>query len=127
MRVPQKKQSFNRYNKLKASLEQATTKTSNDSVFKRTGDRFELTQDVRMPFEGQSIVVKKGSAFDNDIKTRDKISVESQNGNAIQSDSFEHFSEKRGLIFKRDQEMLQVTYGERQGMNFSNNTLTFEI
>ena len=127
MRVPQKSQSLNRFNNLKATLQKATAKPANKALFKQDGDRFELTQDVSMPLDGKNVVVKKGSAFDNDIKTRDTITVQSQEGNVAQSDKFEHFSEKRGFIFKRDQEMLEVTYSDRQGMGFSNNSITFEV
>ena len=127
MRVPQKSQSLSRFNNLKATLQKATAKPSNEALFKQDGDRFELTRDVSMPLDGQNVVVKKGSAFDNDIKTRDTITVQSQEGGVVQSDKFEHFSEKRGFIFKRDQEMLEVTYSDRQGMNFSNNSITFEV
>ncbi len=127
VRVPQKTPSLKRFNSIKSKLQSAAQKTSNEGLFKREKDRFELTQSVKFPLDGQTIVVQKGSAFDNDIKTRDKISVETQVEGGVQTDTFEHFSERKGLIFKRDREMLQVTYSDRQGMNFSNNTLTFEV
>lgn len=128
MRIPQKDQAYSRYNAIKAKLQQAAAKPSNESLFKQDGDRFELTQTVRFPFEGQPLVVKEGAVFDNDLKTRDKIAVETTAANGtVQTDTFEHFSERRGLIFKRDQEMLTATYSDRNGFNFSDNSATFEI
>jgi hypothetical protein len=127
MRVPQKSTSLARYNSIKSKLQQAAAKPSNEALFKQEGDRFELTQTVSFPLDGQKLVVKKGSAFDNDIQTRDMISVETTQDGTVQADTFEHYSEKRGLVFKRDQEMLQVTFSDRQGMNFSNSTMTFEV
>lgn len=127
MRIPQKQQAFERYNSLKSTLQQAAQKPSNDALFSKNGDRVELNQSVSFPFEGEKIVVKKGSAFDNDIKTPDKISLESSREGVTQSDTFEHFSERKGLIFKRDQEMLKVTYSESQAGGWSSNSATFEI
>lgn len=127
MRVPQKTESLQRYNTVKLALSKAAQKPDNQTLFKQEGDRFELTQDVRFPLDGQQVVVKKGSAFDNDIKTRDKISMETIVDGTVQSDTFEHFSERKGLIFKKDQEMLTVTYTDKAGFNFSNSSLTFEI
>lgn len=127
MRIPQKSESLQRYNSAKTVLSNAAQKSNNQAFFKQEGDRIELTQDVRIPLDGQQVVVKKGSAFDNDVKTRDKISLETAVDSTVQADTFEHFSERKGLLFKRDQEMLTVTYSDRAGFNFSNSTLTFEI
>lgn len=127
MRVPQKTESYQRFTGIKSKLQEAAAKPANEALFKRDGDRFELTQSVKFPFEGQEMIVKKGSAFDNDIKTRDKISVETKAGEVTQQDTFEHFSERKGLIFKHDQEMLTVTYGDVQGFNHSSSSLTFEV
>ena len=128
MRIPQKSSSLTRYNQLKSTLEKAAAKPTNQEYFKTQGDRVELTQDVSFSLDGQKVVVSKGSAFDNDIKTRDRISTRSQAADGtIHNDSFEHYSERRGLIFKRDQEMLQVSYANQQGFNHSNSSMTFEI
>ena len=127
MRIPQKQQAMERYSSLKSTLQQAARKPGNDAVFSKNGDRVELNQNVSFPFEGSKVVVKKGSAFDNDIKTPDKISLESSHEGVTQTDTFEHFSERRGLIFKRDQEMLKVTYSESQAGAWSSNSATFEI
>lgn len=128
MRVPDKTQSLARFNTIKSKLQQAAAKPENNAVFSQKGDRFELTQNVSFPVDGQKVVVKKGSAFDNDIKTKDTISTQSETMGTVQEDRFEHFSERRGWLFKRDQEMLAVTYTDKQGMmNHSSMSLTFEV
>ena len=127
MRIPNKTQAVERYNALKSTLETDSQKPSNGSLFSQQGDRFELTQNVRVPIDGQDVVIKKGSAFDNDIKTKDTISTEIRTEQGVQSDTFEHYSERRGLIFKRDQEMMQVTLADQVVGGFSSNSATFEI
>lgn len=128
MRIPNKTQSLERYNSLKSTLETATEKPSNSALFNRQGDRFELTQDVRVPIDGQDVVIMKGSAFDNDIKTRDTISTKVQTADGgVQADTFEHYSERRGLIFKRDQEMMKVSLSDQKFGSFSSNSATFEV
>ena len=127
MRIPNKTQALERYNALKSTLETASQKPSNSSLFSQQGDRFELTQNVRVPIDGQDVVIKKGSAFDNDIKTKDTISTEIRTEQGAQNDTFEHYSERRGLIFKRDQEMMQVTLADQVMGGFSSNSATFEI
>lgn len=127
MRIPNRTQAMERYNALKSTLETASQKPSNSALFTQQGDRFELTQNVRVPIDGQDVVIKKGSAFDNDIKTKDTISTEIRTEQGVQSDKFEHYSERRGLIFKRDQEMMQVTLSDQVMGGFSSNSATFEI
>lgn len=127
MRIPNENQAVKRYNTLKSTLETATQKPSNSALFKQQGDRFELTQDVRVPIDGQDVIITKGSAFDNDLKTKDTISTRLQTADGTQKDSFEHYSERRGLIFKRDQEMMKVTLADQSLGSFSSNSATFEI
>lgn len=128
MRIPNKAQAVERYNTLKSTLETASQKPSNSALFSQQGDRFELTQNVRVPIDGQDVVILKGSAFDNDIKTKDTISTRVQTAEGgVQADSYEHYSERRGLIFKHDQEMMKVTLSDQQFGGFSNNSATFEI
>ena len=127
MRIPNENQAVKRYNTLKSTLETASQKPSNNALFSQQGDRFELTQDVRVPIDGRDVVITKGSAFDNDIKTKDTISTRIQTPEGTQSDSYEHFSERRGLIFKRDQEMMKVTLSDQAMGSFSSNSATFEI
>lgn len=133
MRIPQKQQSIQRYNSLKDTLRQASQKPANKAVFKQDGDRIQLTENVSLSFGGETLTVKKGSAFDEDIKTRDKISTELKGeGYNTQVDTFEHYSEPRGWwIFKRDQEMLKVGMGDRviseNGASSGFNTSTFEV
>ena len=66
-------------------------------------------------------------SLDNDIKTRDTISTEIRTEQGVQNDTFEHYSERCGLIFKRDQEMMQVTLADQVMGGFSSNSATFEI
>jgi hypothetical protein len=127
MRIPNENQAVKRYNTLKSTLETASQKPSNNALFSQQGDRFELTQDVRVPIDGRDVVITKGSAFDNDIKTKDTISTRIQTQEGTQADSYEHFSERRGLIFKRDQEMMKVTLSDQAMGSFSSNSATFEI
>jgi hypothetical protein len=125
MRIPNKTQAVERYDTLKTTLEKASK--SNNDIFSQKGDRFELTQNVSVPIDGQDVVIKKGSAFDNDIKTKDTISTEIRTPDGVQADTYEHYSERRGLIFKKDQEMMKVTLSDRSMGGFSNNSSTFEI
>ena len=127
MRIPQKDQALSRYNTLKSKLQQAASKPENQDYFATNGDRVELTSNVSFSLDGQKVVIDKGSFFDNDIKTRDIISTRSESMGTVQKDRFEHFSERKGLIFKRDQEMLSVSYTDQQGFNHSNTSLTFEV
>ena len=127
MRIPQKDQALSRYNTLKSKLQQAASKPENQDYFATNGDRVELTSNVSFSLDCQKVVIDKGSYFDNDIKTRDIISTRSESMGTVQKDRFEHFSERKGLIFKRDQEMLSVSYTDQQGFNHSNTSLTFEV
>lgn len=127
MRIPQKQQAIDQFQAAKSALKSASENPNNAPYFQVSGDRVELSQNVSFPLDGHKVVVKKGSHFDNDITTPDKVTLERQNGGTLETDTFEHFSEKRGLIFKRDQEMLTVTYAQSQGFNSSFQSATFEI
>lgn len=128
MRIPQKAQAQERYNKLKSLMQKAAAKPSNQALFDVDGDRVELKRDARVPLDGKKIVLKAGSAIDNDVKTRDTISTETTVDGVVQKDTFEHFSERKGLpFFKYDQEMMTVTYADRHGAGFGHQTSTFEI
>ena len=127
MQIPQKQDAWNRYQSVKGKLAQAAQDPKNEGVFKVDGERVELSRSVRFDFEGQSLVVKQGSNFDNDPKTRDQITLENQTAESVDTESYQHYSERRGWLFKRDQEMLQVELRQQQGFNFSQSSATFEL
>lgn len=129
MRIPNKKESLERYRTLKTQLKRIASTDINGRVTAREGDRIVLTQNVdfRNADDGTSLVFEKGSAIDDDVQTRDIISTKTTVEGSVQRDSYEHFSEKEGLIFKRDQEKLSVSYRDNQGFNQSHSSLTFDI
>lgn len=127
MQVPVKQDSWKRYQSVKGKLAQAAADPKNEGVFKVDGERVELSRSVRFELEGQSMVVKQGSNFDNDPKTRDQITLENQTPECVNTESYQHYSERRGWLFKHDQEMLQVDLRQQQGFNFSQSSATFEL
>lgn len=127
MRIPQESQSAARYNQLKSDLKKAAQNPKAKELITQTGDRFEVTQDFALNSDGGRLIIKAGTAFDDDIKTRDTITVESRNGNSVARDSFENYSERKGWPFKRDQEFLKVTYSDQSLGGFSTNSTTFEL
>ena len=127
MQVAGKQESWKRYQAVKGQLARAAEDPKNEGVFKVDGERVELSRSVRFEIEGQNLVVKQGSSFDHDPKTRDQITLENQTPEGVTTEKFEHYSERRGWLFKHDQEMLQVDMRLQQGFNFSHSSATFEL
>ncbi|MCA9790682.1 MAG: hypothetical protein KC910_02775 [Candidatus Eremiobacteraeota bacterium] len=107
-----------RYHAIKTGIQQAASE--HPEQISVQGDRYEVTTDLSLP-EGH---IKAGSFFDNDLATRDKVTV-SQGG---ETQTFEHFSEKRGFWPVRwTVERMQFDQAVQQAGGFSNSSTTFDV
>ena len=125
MEILNKQQATQRYNTLKKAIKAAGEKPG--SGVTQQGDRFEVSRNIQVPVDDYSVMIRARSAVDDDITTKDTINLVTTKGGVRQNLSFENFSQKKGWLFKRDQEMLTVTQSETSLGGFSNVTTTFEI
>ena len=75
--------------------------SSNPEKVKQDGERYEVVDSFQVSSPSGDYTVRKGSFFDNDLKTRDKVSVDmapTADGTR-ESRSYEHYSKKNLLIF----------------------------
>lgn len=79
------------------------------SEVKVDGDNYQVVDNFQVQDPGGNYTVLKGSRFDNDLKTRDKITVSMEPSGEISKETreFEHYSQKK-LFFLTD-ERLSVT------------------
>ena len=125
MEILNKQAATAQYKTLKKAIKTAAEQPGSGVVQK--GDRFEVTRNFQVPHDGGSIMVRAQSAVDDDITTTDNINAVTTKDGVRSNLKFENFSEKKGWLFKRDQEMLQVTQSETSLGGFSNITSTFEL
>ncbi len=94
---------------------------NNPDKIKVEGERYEITDAFQVSSPEGDYTVRKGSFFDNDLKTRDKVAVDmARTADGIkESREFEHYSEKK-LIFLTDERMNVKTQGvQENGMSWS--------
>lgn len=116
--IQSKQEIVARYHAVKTGIQKAAAEHPDQIAVK--GDRYEVTGDLTLP-EGH---IKAGSFFDNDSGTRDKVTV-SQNG---ETQTFEHFSEKRGIWPVRwTVERMQFDQAVQQNGGFSSSSFTFDV
>ncbi len=122
MRIPSKSESLAQYQGLKSRITQAS-ETPGSGV-QRNGDRLEVTRHLRTSDE---VIIRAGSAVDDDPKTSDTIKLEQVVDGHLQQTSFTHYSEPRGWLFKRDQEFLKVQVSQDTLGGFSTLGVTHQL
>lgn len=101
-------QEYKNYNSIKSSLQKLAAQ---NAAISRDGDKIQVNQDVALSDE---VVVRAGSHFDEDLSTRDSISL--SQGHV--SKTYEHSGERKWWGLKT--QVLEVK--ARAGMNFSEAT-----
>ena len=79
---------------------------SNPEKVKQDGDRYEVVDSFQVSSPSGDYTVRKGSFFDNDLKTRDKVAVDMSPtaDGTRESRSYEHYSAKK-LVFFTDERL----------------------
>ncbi len=93
--------------------DQIRQKAGSGEQVKVAGDNYEVVETFQVSSPDGDYSVLKGSRFDNDLKTRDKISVRMEpNGDVVkETRDYEHYG-KKGWIFT--DERLSVTFQQEK-------------
>ena len=105
--------------------------SSNPEKVKQDGDRYEVVDSFQVSSPSGDYTVRKGSFFDNDLKTRDKVAVDmapTADGTR-ESRSYEHYSKKNLLIFTDERLKFDnaITQSGPNGHFSSSNSADFSI
>lgn len=125
MRILNQKQATSQYQQLKQTIKDKADHPGSGVV--RQGDRFEVTRSFEVKTDLGALMVRARSAVDDDLSTKDTINAVKTEDGVRSNLSFLNFSQKKGWLFKRDQEMLTVTQSETSPSGFSNVSRTFEV
>jgi hypothetical protein len=94
---------------------------NNPDKIKVDGERYEVTDAFQVSSPEGDYTVRKGSFFDNDLKTRDKVAVDmAPTADGIkESREYEHYSQKK-LIFLTDERLnVKSEVTQELGMSWS--------
>lgn len=109
------------------SVKDSIRQQSGDSAkVKQDGERYEVLDSFQVSSPQGDYTVRKGSFFDNDLKTRDQISVDmapTPEG-VRESRSYEHYGAKKLVFFneerlKFDNQITQVSAGGHSSFSTS--------
>ncbi len=98
----------------------------NPAKVKQDGERYEVVDSFQVSSPSGDYTIRKGSFFDNDLKTRDQVAVDmAPTAEGIrESRSYEHYSAKKLIFFtderlKFDNRITQVGAGGHFSANSS--------
>lgn len=100
---------------------QIRAQASNPEKVQVNGDRFEVVDAFQVSSPEGDYTVRKGSFFDNDLKTRDKVAVDmapTADG-THEAREYEHYSEKKLVFFTDERMSVKNSGGQQSGGSFS--------